>query len=325
MPPETRFLIPLYRKRATFGDLGDPANRRAVARFITQGKGTKFIDLRLDAAAIEQRIVDGTPTIGAAAATVFASFAQAHGKARWGEKRPAYWSDMDVVLRLFPDAQIVHLIRDPRACVSSMKQLPWWISGFDGAVVNWLLAMERIPRDTRALGVDSYHELYYEQLVSDPQTVLAQLCRFLGEDFDEAMLQHDRAAQQIVPSRKSWHRLTAQPVDTSRTEAWRSGLSAAEIGLIELVCRRRMGAHGYEFSDLGVHPPASMLASFTRAYTRRRAGIRARRMLDAVQRRRETAPVAAALTDLAVPTVPIPPSSTAQPQVSGLAKPVSSS
>lgn len=294
MPPETRFLIPLYGKRATFGDLGDPDNRRAVARFITQGNGTKFADLGLDATVVEQRIVDGAPTIGAAAATVFSSFAQAHGKVRWGEKRPAYWSDMDVVLRLFPDAQILHLIRDPRACVSSMKQLPWWISGFDGAVVNWLLAMERIPRDTRALGADSYHELYYEELVSDPRTVLAQLCRFLGEDFDEAMLYHDRAAQQIVPTRKSWHRLTAQPVNTSRTEAWRSGLSPAEVGLIEVVCRRRMAAHGYEASDAGVRPPAAILASFARAYVRRRAGIRVRRMLDAAQRRRQTQPVAAA-------------------------------
>lgn len=293
MPPETRFLMPVYRGRAEFGDLREQANRRLLADRIVRTRGTKFRDLGLDRDLVTRRIVDGAPTVGTAIATVFQSFAQAHGKARWGEKRPAYWADIDVILRLFPDAQIVHLIRDPRACVASIKKLDWWVRGFDGALATWMLALERLPRDTRHLPADSYTELYFEQLVRDPRAVLTELCAFLGEDFDEAMLEHHRAAAQIVPGRKTWHRLTARPVDTSRVEAWRGELTAAELGLVEFVAGRRMQQRGYRLSHDGTRPSPRRLAEFGYVYARRRAAIRRDRITDLLQRRHEDQPVAA--------------------------------
>src|SRR5947209_13697397 len=114
MPPKTRFLQAAYRERTSFGDLGDPANRRLLAERITAPE-TKFRDLKLDRAAVIQSIVDGPPTLGSAFGRIWYEFAKARGATRWGEKRPAYWRDMDVILRLFPTAQVIHLVRDPRA------------------------------------------------------------------------------------------------------------------------------------------------------------------------------------------------------------------
>src|SRR3954447_4058245 len=120
MPPETRFLLPVYRGRARFGDLREPANRRRLARRITAPRKSKFRDLGLNRRATVRAIMAAPPTIGSAAGTVWREFARSRGKARWGEKRPAYWEDLDVVLRLFPDAQLIHLVRDGRACVASL-------------------------------------------------------------------------------------------------------------------------------------------------------------------------------------------------------------
>nr|WP_260859626.1 sulfotransferase [Streptomyces cupreus] len=39
------------------------------------------------------------------------AYAERHGKVRWGDKRPAYALHVAEILRLFPDAQFVHLVR----------------------------------------------------------------------------------------------------------------------------------------------------------------------------------------------------------------------
>ncbi len=49
IPPENRFLLPAYDERRSFGDLTIAENRRKLASFICEGKGTAFGDLGLDA------------------------------------------------------------------------------------------------------------------------------------------------------------------------------------------------------------------------------------------------------------------------------------
>ena len=80
---------------------------------------------------------------------------------------------------------------------------------------------------------DTYRRVYYEDLVRDVRDTLTKLCSFLGEDFEEAMLEHADAAQDIVPARKHWHGRVSQQVDPARVEFWRTSLHRQEIGLID--------------------------------------------------------------------------------------------
>jgi hypothetical protein len=291
MPPETRFLLPLYRERASFGDLTLEANRRKVAGRIT-GKGTKFEDLGLDRKAVMDRIVAAPPTIGSAAGTVWREFARSRGKVRWGEKRPSYWRDVDAILRMFPDAQIIHLVRDGRACVASLKHVHWWDTGIFGAMASWTMADTVLRRVQRRLPADTYHRLRYEDLLADPRTELAALCAFLGENFDEAMLDHSAAAHDIVPRRKSWHDRTRGQLDQARIEAWRTALDPEEIGLFETVARRPLRRNGYERSGAGSRPSGADLRGYYREWTRRAGVLSKERLTDARLRRAYRQPMA---------------------------------
>jgi hypothetical protein len=123
--PETRFLLPAYRQRLRFGDLEERPNRLALGKFIT-GRGHLFDNLGLDRKAIVSRIADGPPTLGSAIGTVLLAYAERFARPRWGEKRPGYFRHIDVLMRVFPGAQIIHIVRDPRDCVASLKRMPWW-------------------------------------------------------------------------------------------------------------------------------------------------------------------------------------------------------
>src|SRR3982751_1198261 len=66
IPPETRFVLAAYQERRDFGDLGQEANRRALAHRIVDRPGTRFGDLGLDPADIIERIAAGPGTLGSA-------------------------------------------------------------------------------------------------------------------------------------------------------------------------------------------------------------------------------------------------------------------
>jgi len=291
MPAETRFLLPAYRTRAQYGDLRVAENRRRLAEDLVADPG-RFHELHLDRDAMIEKLVAAPPTLGTAFGTIWREFAHSRGKARWGEKRPAYWRDMGVILRLFPDAQVVHLVRDGRACVASLKKVHWWKGGALGAMSTWNLADASLRRLGRRLPPDSYHRLRYEDLLADPRRELTRLCAFLGERFDEAMLDHTRAADDIVASYKTWHERTRGALDPDRIEAWRRELTPDEIGLFETVARRAMRRNGYEPSGLGTRPGPADLAGYYRETARRRRGIYRERAEDAVRRRRDPQPLA---------------------------------
>lgn len=293
MPPETRFLMPVYAHRERYRDLADPAVRRRLARRVT-GPRSRFADLRLDRNAVIAAMMAAPPTLGSVLACVWQEFARDRGKRRWGEKRPAYWREIDVILRLFPDAQIVHLVRDPRSCVASLQRVPWWHRDVASSAALWVAADRALRRAGRRLPADSYHRVRYEDLVCEPRATLQRLCAFLGEPFEEGMLDHARAAADIVPDRKSWHARTHEALDPARRDAWRERLRPAQVRLIEIVAGPAMRRHGYRPSGERTAPAPSELVEYAATRLRVSAWRVKRRMLDARRRRRYPMPLAAA-------------------------------
>jgi hypothetical protein len=296
IPPETRFLLPLYDDRHAFGDLRVAANRRELARSIVTDKTAKFDDLGLDPDSIVEEIVGGPPTLGTALGIVFRSYAHRFGKPRWGDKRPAYIRRLDVLTRLFPDAQIVHLIRDGRDCVASLKEMPWYKLDTFHAASTWVSAMDAGQRAARRLGPASYYEMRYERLVSDPETELAGLCTFLGEEYDPAMTRPYQLAKVAVPARKKWHARTYGSLDPNRVGSWAHRLDPWEIALCESVMGGRLADRGYERAD-APRPPVTHRARYARIAARRKLAAHRQNVVEHWSRRSEPNPVAVSLAE----------------------------
>ena len=259
IPPETRFLLPLFRRRREFGDLTQRRNRRRLARAVVRRRGTKFRHLGLDAAQVRKDIVTGPPTIGSALAAPYRRYAVDRGKARWGDKRPSYFRNVALIRALFPDAQVVHLVRDPRDCVGSLKRVRWWRHGTVGAVATWVHAVDCARDAQRLLPGGAFHELRYEDLVAEPRAELQRLCDFLGEDFEDAMLAPQAEAARLpARQRTGWHKETQGDVGTRRVGAYAGVLDANEVALVEAVAGTRMRRYGYELTS-GV--PSALLPS----------------------------------------------------------------
>jgi hypothetical protein len=230
MPPETRFVLEAYKKREEFGSLDDEAARRAAGEWVVSAQGTRFLQLGIDGEAVVEAVTKAPPTIGSVTGTVLKQFAEAHGKSRWGDKRPKHVEHLPAIFRMFPDAQFIHLIRDPRGCTASLKQLGWWGWGAVESLERWQKATEAGMAARSWLAPDQYLELRYEDLVADPAAELQRVCDFLRIRYVPEMLGHESGAALID---KKYHARVSQPVDDAAVQKWRQVLTPDELALVE--------------------------------------------------------------------------------------------
>ena len=126
-----------------------------------------------------------------------ADYAAARGKTRWADKTPLYAMSLDFVTEVFPDAQIVHLIRDGRdVVVSHRKRFGYW------SAVKCVVKWPRYIRAARAAGAtlpaDRYYELRYEQAVGEPEKAMRCLFEFLGEPWEDGVLDYDSKQHDVA-------------------------------------------------------------------------------------------------------------------------------
>jgi len=254
IPPETDFVLPLWRTRVRFGDLGVPMNRRRVGRWIFHEEGHGGRRIRAKGArghhltrrqAID-RLVASPPTLGSLFAECFAIYAESHGKSRWGDKRPAYAGYVKTLFALFPDAQFVNVVRDPRGAVSSLKGLGWHRErvALAASTATWEMSVRRVDAYSRRLRPDQLLDVRYEDLVRDPPGVLARICAFADLAGGEA-IEHMVTAERGGVFRPGWHDRLSQPIDTAPIAAWSSRLAPHEVAFVEQAVAPYLERFGY--------------------------------------------------------------------------------
>jgi Sulfotransferase family len=280
IPHETRVLIDGYRTRAVWGDLGDPDNRRRLARWVVDRKVSRYRRLSEDADELVEAMVAAPPTLGSVLGAGFRLFAEHHGKERWGEKRPSVVLSLDAVFAMFPDAQYINVVRDPRAAVASIrkvgKKYGWGAHGLPGGTDTWERSVRAADRWRRRLPAEQFLEVQYEHLVADPPAVLGRMVEFLDLDPAglDAMLHHHETSD--IHSR-TLHSLVSKPVTTGRSRAWEQALRPREIAFVESALGDYMRRYGYEPVAAGVNVPDGL----RRRHRRRRRQMR----LKTVQKR----------------------------------------
>ena len=147
----------------------------------------------------------------------------------------------DRVLDLWPNARVIHLVRDGRDVALSRIRLGWagnvWTSAPAWAEIerSWELLRPR-------LAAEQVHEMRYEDLVAHPGEELDRLCAFLGIDYEAEMLRY--------PDRSNY-----QSPDSALAEQWRRTLSPRECRLVDDAIGEILVRRGYPLgSDDPLHP-----------------------------------------------------------------------
>lgn len=155
------------------------------------------------------------------------------------------------IIDAFPDARFIFQTRDPRDYLASAVALKSGAFGnkfgsFRNAMQVWAADQKFGLRMLGHFGPDRVFFQRYEDLVSNSEGVLRELCRFLGLQFSPAMLEYHRNenVQEFSSRREAWQNL-ARPVMSRNFNKYRQTLSKRRIRAVEAMVGPLMDRLGY--------------------------------------------------------------------------------
>ena len=173
------------------------------------------------------------------------------------EQTPEYVQVWEEVLRVFPDAYFLHVVRDPRSVFCSHKSAakswadPTRFSHDPLAVgEEWVADVTRARKIAEA--TPRYHEVRYESLRREPAMGLAAILRWLELPFDEALCERAVAACSLDKLRTGGH----APKGFFRkgeVSGWKAEMRPRELRALEHAAGALMRELGYE----PVSPPGT--------------------------------------------------------------------
>ena len=257
VPPETSFVPKLIEAARE-----DGATPERLAEVLVNHR--RWGDFSLEIDELEERW-HALPQLkpGPVVRAFFELYAEKQDKPRWGDKTPGYTQHIKQISKVLPEARFIHLIRDGRDVVLSrvntlaLKPVP-----ISKAAKRWKRRLKGARR--QGAKVEHYLELRYEQLVTEPEATLREICEFIELPWDPAMLDyHERSEERLseldrdIPakggrlarsakSRLALHERTTKPVDTSSVGKWRSRMSREDLVEFEEVAGDLLVELGYE-------------------------------------------------------------------------------
>lgn len=112
----------------------------------------------------------------------------------WGDKSPGYIRHLDLLLEHFPDARVIHIVRDVRDyCVSIRKA---WGKDVRRAAYLWARDVGK-AHAVCARRPDACIELRYEALLRAPEAELAKVCAFLGVEYSDDVVHLKKPSEPV--------------------------------------------------------------------------------------------------------------------------------
>ncbi|MGL4500565.1 MAG: sulfotransferase family protein [Planktothrix sp.] len=203
--PESHFFRYLLGNRSTWRTklrISSPLARQRFDQFLVETGHPELTKYLPKTAVFTLQYVQGF-------IRVLDELTQQQGKKLWLEKTPGNVDYISYIEKRVPGAKFIHLVRNGADVVTSLydvtHQYPEEWRGawdLDRCIRQWI-------KDVR-LSLNHLHKphhilIQYEQLIDNQPLVLAELCNFIGVDYEPTMLEnYQKVAENVILPSESW-------------------------------------------------------------------------------------------------------------------------
>lgn len=208
--------------------------------------------------------------------------AEKNGKKIPCEQTPRNVLYISELLELYPHCHIINMVRDPRDVLLSQKykwkirflgasNIPYreairaW-ANYHAITISklWNVAINAADKHSKSdysttSPTDRLITIRFEDLITQPETILRQVCDFTGIEFAPEMLQVSQSEggvsshKKIAPGQKG--------IDSSATGKWKQGgITNTEIFLCQQITQENMTKHNYTIEPVTTNPIRITLA-----------------------------------------------------------------
>lgn len=248
IPGESHFIPHFYKS------LGDPRDSdeavRLGRRMVSFSRVRRWkLDIRAEDFSHCRSYADAVDTL-------FLAWSETESRPRWGDKTPHYVRHIATLVEIFPEAQVIHIIRDPRPAANSWRRHPQGSGNHHSAALLWRRNVSLGQEAGARLESGQYREVRYERLLVEPDSTMRGIFEFLGESIP------DELVKLVPPSRDHPYadsNISELEVVPANAEAWRQRMKPVEIQRVESVAGDLMEQLGYE--PIGPRRPSPPIRS----------------------------------------------------------------
>lgn len=271
-PPECQFIVNLYPKYGRINNWNEKNINEFYNDLISQWL---FDTWKIDNDVLKKRLLTyvGNHSYGTICKAVYLEYNSLFNKESIdfiGDKNPGYAIYTKLLTKIFPEAKFIHIIRDYRDNFVSIKNVDFELPVPSLVVQKWKYFYKKFKKDSLS-NPDSYRLQNYEKLARNPQTEFAQLCDFIGINYNESVFNFHEKKDDLLkqyPSGyiKTYHTSLLEKVNTSKIGVWKMQLSVNQVKIMDYTAGYIAEESGYEREYKGFNPWISIIALPGRTY-----------------------------------------------------------
>ena len=173
----------------------------------------------------------------------------------WGEKTNLAWTKVPHFLEMYPQGRVLHIVRDPRAVLSSWKKFTHAPGSlYLDSILNCYDSMKKAYLYKELYKDKRYALITYEKLVSDPVNTVKYICDKFEIEYNTDMLVTS-GFKDIVGNKwqsNSIHDENMDGISNSAIGTWKGHLEAWEIYLTDVLIGDMMEFFHYEKSEIEI-------------------------------------------------------------------------
>lgn len=159
------------------------------------------------------------------------------GKARWVEKTPGNVLHLERIFRAWPSASVIHVIRDPRDVLASLRQARKWddIETFTNLWCSFFSAVKDFKGSEGPRNEASFMEIRYEDLVLRSEDTMKKILGFVGEEWEDSVSYFNgrppeyQKVLEITGKASTTLKRLAKPLTKSRVGIWPEILTPEDL------------------------------------------------------------------------------------------------
>ena len=161
----------------------------------------------------------------------------------WVDHTPQNLIHAKLLVDLFPDARMIHIVRDGRAVASSLMRVDWGPNNIEDAANFWVDRLARAFAAELFWGPQRVMRVKYEDLVQEPEATLKKLCCHLDISYEPEMVQGTgfKTPRYTV----SQHSPVGNAPSPLRVNAWEHELAPRQIEIFESIVADLLVCLGY--------------------------------------------------------------------------------
>ena len=239
----------IYPLLETYGELSDDNNFAQLTDDVCkliELNPVEWQDVVLDRKKIISKCKNNR-SLAAVYGAVYDTYAEAHNAKTWCCKGLMNIHFIDIIEQHFDYPKYIYLFRDGRDVALSFQKAVAGEKHIYNIAKDWTYTQEKAIELMENIDLNRVFLISYEHLTKNTREVAQSLCKFLGVQYTESILDFYKTSEagNAASSGKLWGNIT-NPFMTNNTARYKTEMSEEDIRIFESVAGEVMDKLGYK-------------------------------------------------------------------------------